>query len=369
MALFKSTLYKTPAPHVYGENHVSIMMFTVMLATIPAFIAQIFFFGWGTLIHVVLAIFIALIAEAFILKLRHKPIQTTLWDGSAALTGLLLGLALPSIAPWWITFTAVVFAIIFAKHLYGGLGYNPFNPAMVGYVLVLISFPIQMTSWLPASSLLNQNISFADSVWLIFSGHSLSGIDIETLRSGIDGFTMATPLDTLKTDIASGFMSSESITKSVFSEVPFIGTVGNGWWVVNVFYLIGGLGLIYRKVISWQIPLSMIATLAFTSIVFNTVNADIHAPTSLHLFSGATMFAAFFIATDPVSAATTPRGRIYFGIGIGFLIYIIRTFGGYPDAVAFAVLLMNLAAPLIDYFTAPTAYGHKPQLDDSEGVL
>ncbi len=357
-------LFKTPSPHVFGSNQVSVMMLSVMLATIPALIAQIFFFGWGALIHVVLAMVFAIIAEALILKIREKPIQKTLLDGSAALTGLLIGLALPSIAPWWITFTAVVFAIIFAKHLYGGLGYNPFNPAMVGYVLVLISFPVQMTSWLPATSLFSEHISFIDSLWLVFTGHSLSGIDIETLRTGIDGFTVATPLDTVKTDIASGFMSSESTAKSIFSEVPVIGTVGNGWWIINLLYLFGGLVLIYRKVISWQIPVAMLATITITSIIFNTFSADTQAPTSLHLFSGATMFAAFFIATDPVSAATTPRGRIYFGIGIGLLVYIIRTFGGYPDAVAFAVLLMNMAAPTIDHFTAPIAYGHKPSATD-----
>jgi electron transport complex protein RnfD len=352
---------KTPTPHVFGRNSVSSMMITVMLATVPALLAQIFFFGWGSLIQVILAIVIAMIAEAGILVLRDKPIKATLVDGSAALTGLLIGLSLPSIAPWWITFSAVVFAIVFAKHLYGGLGYNPFNPAMVGYVLVLISFPLQMTSWLPASSLLSDNVSFGDSFWLIFTGHSLSGIDIESLRTGIDGFTMATPLDTVKTDLASGFMASESVAKSIFTEVDFLGIVGKGWWVINFMYLLGGLVLIYRKVIGWQIPLSMIVTLGLISIIFNAVSVDLHAPTSLHLFSGATMFAAFFIATDPVSASTTPRGRIYYGIGIGLLIYIIRTFGGYPDAVAFAVLLMNMAAPTIDHFTAPMVYGHKPQ--------
>ena len=361
--------FKTPAPHIFGNNAVSVMMVTVMLATVPALLAQIFYFGWGSLIQVILAILFALIAEAAILILREKPIKSTLFDGSAALTGLLIGLSLPSIAPWWITFTAVMFAIVFAKHLYGGLGYNPFNPAMVGYVLVLISFPLHMTSWLPASSLLSEGVSFADSFWLIFTGHSISGIDIEALRTGIDGFTMATPLDTVKTDLASGFMASESIAKSIFTEVRFIGTVGNGWWVINLMYLFGGLVLIYRNVIGWQIPLSMLATVVITSFIFNSVAADIHTPTSLHLFSGATMFAAFFIATDPVSAATTPRGRIYYGIGIGALIYIIRTFGGYPDAVAFAVLLMNMAAPTIDHFTAPIVYGHKPNKTANRGDL
>ncbi len=360
------TLFKTPAPHTFGKNKVSVMMLSVMLATIPALIAQIFFFGWGTLIHVVLAIFFALVAEASILKLRNKPISVTLLDGSAALTGLLIGLALPSIAPWWITFTAVVFAIVFAKHLYGGLGYNPFNPAMVGYVLVLISFPIQMTSWLPVSPLLTESVGFGDSLYVIFTGQNLAGVEVEALRSGIDGFTLATPLDTVKTDLASGFMASESIAKSVFSEIPILGSVGKGWWLINVAYLFGGIFLIGRKIIGWQIPISMIVTLASLSIIFNTIHTDAYAPTILQLFSGATMFGAFFIATDPVSASTTPRGRIYYGIGIGILVYVIRTFGGYPDAIAFAVLLMNMAAPGIDHFTAPTVYGHRPDSNNGD---
>jgi len=363
------SFFKTPAPHVFGNNTVAVMMITVMLATVPALLAQIFYFGWGSFIQVVLGILFALIAEAAILRLREKPIKTTLFDGSAALTGLLIGLSLPSIAPWWIIFTAVVFAIIFAKHLYGGLGYNPFNPAMVGYVLVLISFPLQMTSWLPASSLLSDSVGFGDSFWLIFTGQSLAGIDIETLRTGVDGFTMATPLDTVKTDLSSGFMASESIAKSIFTEIGFIGTVGKGWWVINLMYLLGGIVLIYRKVIGWQIPLALLGTVAVCSMIFNSISADIHAPTSLHLFSGATMFAAFFIATDPVSASTTPRGKIYYGIGIGVLIYIIRTFGGYPDAVAFAVLLMNMTAPTIDHFTAPMVYGHKQLKSAKRGGL
>lgn len=359
-------LFRTPAPHTLGSNRVSVMMLTVMLATIPAMMVQIYFFGWGTLINVVLAMLIAVAAEAAILHLRNKPIRITLLDGSAALTGLLLGLALPSIAPWWITFTAVVFAIIFAKHLYGGLGYNPFNPAMVGYVLVLISFPIPMTSWLPVGSLLAEPIGLLDSFWLIFTEHNLAGIELEVLRTGVDGFTLATPLDTVKTDLSSGFMASESTAKNIFVNLPILGISGSGWWLINIAYLLGGLVLIWRKIIGWQIPLSMLATIWLFSTLFNMISPDAYTATSLHLFSGATMIGAFFIATDPVSAATTPRGRIYFGIGIGALIYIIRSFGGYPDAVAFAVLLMNMAAPAIDHFTAPVVYGHKPEKKSGE---
>ncbi len=353
--------YKTPAPHSVGHNQVSVMMLTVMLALIPGMLIQTWFFGWGVIINVIWAMMIAAGTEALILKWRDRPIVPTLLDGSALVTGMLLGLAVPSIAPWWITFTAVTFAIVFAKHIYGGLGYNPFNPAMVGYVLVLISFPLQMTAWLPPKELLSHPFGFMDSLSMIFSGHTIAGFDATTLRTGIDGFTLATPLDKLKTDLGAGFMTSESMQNEIFGNFA-----GKGWGLVNLGYLFGGLFLIGRKVIGWQIPVAMLATIFILSVLFNMITPNGYTPTMIQLFSGATMLGAFFIATDPVSAATSPRGRLYFGIGIGILIYIIREFGGYPDAVAFAVLLMNLAAPTIDHFTVPVSYGHRKTVEPIE---
>jgi len=293
--------YKTSAPISISHNQVSIMMLTVMIATVPGMLLQIYFFGWGTLINVLWAMILALGTEAIILKLRNKPVTATLYDGSALVTGLLLGLALPSIAPWWITATAVTFAIVFAKHIYGGLGYNPFNPAMVGYVLVLISFPMQMTSWLPAKELLSHPFSFLDSLSMIFTEHTLAGFDATTMRTGIDGFTLATPLDKLKTDLGTGFMASESMRSIIFD-----GFVSKGWGLVNAGYLFGGLFLIGRKIISWHIPASMIFAIFILSFMFNLFTPDGYPPTMVQLFSGATMLGAFFIATDPVSAATSP---------------------------------------------------------------
>jgi len=357
----KHPLLTTPSPHTVGHNHVTLMMLTVMAAAIPGLIIQIWYFGWGTLINVIFAILMALLIEGLILNLRQKPVKSTLMDGSAAVTGLLLGLALPSIAPWWVTFTAVLFAITFAKHLYGGLGFNPFNPAMAGYVLVLISFPLQMTTWLPATELLTHPFSFVDSLSMILSGHTMSGLDAHTLSTGIDGFTLATPLDKLKTDINAGFMPSEIIQGGIYNNFA-----GIGWSAVNISYLLGGLFLIYRKVISWHIPATILITLWGLSTIFNMITPNGYTPAMIHLFSGATMLGAFFIATDPVTAATSNKGKLIFGAGIGILVFVIRSFGGYPDAIAFAVLLMNLFAPTIDYFTKPTSYGH--QNDNKEGL-
>ncbi|PIP80286.1 MAG: electron transport complex subunit RsxD [Gammaproteobacteria bacterium CG22_combo_CG10-13_8_21_14_all_40_8] len=347
-------LYKTSAPRFFSENRVSGMMLTLIAAAIPGLFAQTYFFGWGVLIQVIFAIIVALISEVLVLFLRNKPIISTLFDGSAIVTGFLLGLALPSVAPWWITFTAVTFAMIFAKHLYGGLGYNPFNPAMVGYVLVLISFPLQMTAWLPATDLLLHPLTFMDSLAVIFNQHTANGFSVANLRTGIDGYTLATPLDTIKTDLNNGFMLSEILQKSIFGDFA-----GKGWGLVNLCYLLGGIFLIIKKVINWRIPFSFLGTLLLFSVIFTLINPNGYTSPILHLFSGATMIGAFFIATDPVSASTTPRGRIYFGIGIGLLVFVIRTFGGYPDAIAFAVLLMNMCAPTIDQYTQPKIYGQR----------
>ncbi len=358
-------LLKSSAPRNISGNQVSLMMLTLIMAAVPGWLVQTYFFGWGVVINVLWASVIAIITEATVLKLRHRPIINTLFDGSALVTGFLIGIAIPSVAPWWVSMTAVVFAIVFAKHLYGGLGYNPFNPAMVGYVLVLISFPIQMTAWLPPAELMLNPVSFMDSLWIIFNEQTVSGLTVEVLRTGVDGFTLATPLDTIKTDLGNGYMLNEIINKNIFGQFA-----GKGWGWINLAYLSGGVFLIYKKVISWHIPVSFLTTLALFSIVFTVFTPNGYASVLFHLFSGATMLGAFFIATDPVSASTTPRGRIIFGIGIGILVYVIRTFGGYPDAIAFAVLLMNLCAPTIDHYTQPKVYGqHKPlsaMEDDNE---
>lgn len=359
-----SSFVNITSPHAHGGNSTSRIMLYVILATVPGIIALTYFFGWGNLINIMLASITALVCEALVLKIRKRPISFFLKDNSALLTAVLLGIALPPFAPWWVTVVAVSFAIICAKHLYGGLGNNPFNPAMVGYALVLISFPVQMTttwalpffltpdSLTPGQEVIAGSIlSFSDSLSIIFS--STAGIT--------DGFSGATPLDTYK-HLAKNETALEIMQGPLFADATSGGSASNwfagGWEFVNIAFLMGGLALLALRIFTWHIPFSMLAALGTCSMLFGW-DADLYVPWSLHIFTGATMLGAFFIATDPVTASTTPLGKIIYGAGIGILIFVIRTWGAYPDAVAFAILLMNFAAPLIDAYTQPRTYGHE----------
>jgi electron transport complex protein RnfD len=281
------------------------------------------------------------------LKLRNRPLNPFLSDGSVAVTAILLAVAIPPLSPWWITVVGILFAVIFAKHLYGGLGYNPFNPAMVGYVLLLISFPLEMTTWLPALSLAENPLSFSDAFSLIFTGLTSQGLTVDAISG-------ATPLDAMKTQISQQISPEYIVNQSLFS-----GLSGVGWDWVNICFALGGLFLLYRGVITWHIPVAMLTTLFVMSTVTSWVAPDMTGTGLFHLLSGGTMLGAFFIATDPVSGSTTLKGRIVFGVGVGAFTYIIRIWGGYPDAIAFSVLLMNMLVPLIDYYTQPTVYGAK----------
>jgi electron transport complex protein RnfD len=344
------------SPHAHGGNTTSRIMLLVILATVPGIIALTYFFGWGNLINIALASITALACEAIVLKIRKRPILFILKDNTALLTAVLLGIALPPFAPWWVTVVAVSFSMIFAKHLYGGLGYNPFNPAMVGYALVLISFPVQMTTtWAtPFFLSADQSLSFVDSLSVIFS--STPGLT--------DGYSGATPLDVYK-NLAKNETALEILQGPLFSSDVANATSGGsasnwfagGWEFVNIAFLMGGLALLALRIFTWHIPFSLLAALGTCSMFFGW-DADLYVPWSLHIFTGATMLGAFFIATDPVSASTTPLGKIIYGAGIGILIFVIRTWGAYPDAVAFAVLLMNFAVPFIDTYTQPRTYGH-----------
>ena len=334
------------SPFLNSGNSISRIMLAVLFALIPGILTHLHFFGWGLLINLAIAIPTALASEALMLRLRQRPIKPFLTDYSAILTATLLAIALPSLAPWWLIFLGTAFAIVIAKQLYGGLGYNPFNPAMVGYAMLLIAFPREMTTWLPAQT---HNIAFMDSL-------RYSLFDILPAGRELDAISMATPLDTMKTQLGLN-MTIEEISQHFQN---LFGTLaGYGWEWVNLMFLLGGMLLIFMRVISWQIPVAVIGSLFLCALVFQLVDVDTHASPVFHLFSGATMLGAFFIATDPVSAATTVRGRLYYGAGIGILTYIIRSWGGYPDGFAFAVLLMNMAVPTIDYYTQPRVFGHR----------
>ena len=297
------------------------------------------------------------------LRLRKKSPYETLKDNSALLTGILLGLAIPPTLPVWMTFIGTWFAIIFAKQLYGGLGLNPFNPAMVGYVLLLISFPVEMTAWLPSRDLTTNQPSLLQTLELILFSKTNSGLTVNDFRTLVDGYTMATPLDHVKTEHTLGKMSSEIFPQEIFQ------VSRNGWGWVNFGFLLGGVYLLWTKVIRWHIPVSLLISIVVTSGVLYMFDSELFSSPWFHLTSGATMLGAFFIATDPVSATTTPKGRLIYGAAIGFLVVIIRIFGGYPEAIAFAVLLLNLATPTIDHYTKPTIYGHKQNDDNQDGGI
>lgn len=331
-----------PSPHLAPRTSVARIMLQVVAALVPGVIAQFIQFGPGVLINTAVALISAEIAEAALLALRGRPIAAFLSDYSAALTAVLLAVSLPPLAPWWLTAFGTLFAIVIAKQLYGGLGYNPFNPAMVGYAVLLISFPRYMTSWLAPLDLASTHLGFSETLALIFRQ-----------ETGFDGLAQATPLDIVKTQLGLGKGMDE-----IQSANPFGALAGRGWQWVNFWYLLGGLWMLRRGVVAWQIPAGLLAGLFLMAMVFFLIDPNVHPTPLFHLFSGATMLGAFFIATDPVTAAATPRGRLIYGVAIGVLVYVIRSWGGYPDGVAFAVLLLNLAAPTIDHYNRPRVYGH-----------
>ncbi|MEX0900401.1 MAG: RnfABCDGE type electron transport complex subunit D [Gammaproteobacteria bacterium] len=278
-------------------NDVQALMTKVLVALIPAGAIHVWLFGPGLLINCTIAVAAALAAEALMLKLRGRPLVPALLDLSAPVTAVLLAFALPPLVPWWIPVVGTLFAIVVAKQLYGGIGFNLFNPAMAGYVVLLISFPIEMTRW----------------------------------PGPFDGVTAATPLD----------------------QVNEVATIAGGWEWLSLAVLAGGLWLLSQRVIRWPIPVAVLGSLTVIATVFWLLDPGRFASPAFHLAGGATMLCAFFIATDPVTAATTPRGRIVYGVGIGTLIWVLRNFSVYPDGVAFAVLLMNMAAPALDHFLRP----------------
>jgi electron transport complex protein RnfD len=299
----------------------------VIYALALGVMAAYYFFGWGVFLQITLGVVTAIVVESAFLALRGRDVISSISDGSAVLSAILLAISIPSIAPWWVIIVGVSFAIIFGKQLYGGLGNNPFNPAMLGYVFLLISYPLQMSTWQV------DFLSLSQALGVVFD---LSNIDV------ISG---ATKLDEVKNGL--------SLAGSIQQLDPH--SLSQAW--INAGFLLGGLYLLLRKVIFWHIPASFLAGVVISSMLLWASNTDLYLPTQNHLMLGGTMLGAFFIATDPVSASTTPKGRIIYGFLIGVLIVIIRTFGGYPDGIAFAVLLINMTVPLIDGFTQPKVFG------------
>lgn len=311
---------------------VSLIMRDVLLALVPGAAISTYFHGPGVVLNLALCIATALATEAVLLRLRDRPVRRHLTDLSGVLTAALLALSIPAWLPWWQPVLATVFAIGIGKQLFGGLGFNPFNPAMLGYVVLLISVPTNMSTW-PGHDALTP--------WSYIAGQQ----PIESL----DGLSSATPLDSVRTGL---------VQQQTLSEL--LPPIDHHHHLVLILgWIIGGAWLLWRRVISWRIPVATLAGIALPATIFAVIDPDRFAGPGFHLLFGASIFGALFIATDPVSGSTTPRGRLIFGFGIGLLTWTIRSFGGYPDGFAFAVLLLNMAVPLIDQYTPTRVYGNR----------
>jgi len=334
-------------PFITKSSSVSQIMLRVLLALIPGIALYVWHFGPAILVSITLASLTALATEALMLKLRNRPLKPFLSDNSALLTAWLLALSIPSLAPWWLVVVGTAFAIAVSKHLYGGLGNNPFNPAMIGYAALIISFPAHMTHWLTPNALGGFELSFSEQLNYIFT---------MVLPDGrtLDAITMATPLDTLKTQLQLGH------AVSAVREMPIFGYLaGKGGEMVALGFAVGGAYLLLARIISWHLPVAFLVSLFATAGIFHLIDPAHYVAPLFHLFSGAAIMGAFFILTDPVTSPTTIKGKFIFAAGAGVLTYLIRTFGGFPDGVAFGVLLMNICVPLLDAWTQPKVFGKK----------
>ncbi|MCL1861592.1 MAG: RnfABCDGE type electron transport complex subunit D [Proteobacteria bacterium] len=328
------------SPHIRQPASVQRVMMTVLAALLPGIAAYVWQVGAGILVNIAIASVTALASEALVLRLRKRALWITLSDGSALVTAWLVALILPSIAPWWLTVIGVLVAIVGAKHLYGGIGQNPFNPAMAAYCAVIIAYPALMSQWPHIDGL-----DFATQLHLILGG-----------SREIDGITGATALDAMRTGLRNQVDIHTILSSGTFG---FAG--GRGWEWIAAGYLVGGFFLLARRVITWHLPIGFIVGMGFTAGVAWLVAPDSFPSPLFHLASGGAMLAAFFIVTDPVTGASSPLGKFIFAAGVGVIAWIIRTFGMYPDGIAFAVLLMNICVPLINHATQPALVGQRKE--------
>ncbi|TVQ95155.1 MAG: RnfABCDGE type electron transport complex subunit D [Chromatiaceae bacterium] len=345
------------SPHAHAPRSVGSLMGLVLLALLPATLFGLYLFGWPALFLFAVTIAAALGFEALALLLAGRPVRDTLLDGSALLTGWLLALTLPPWAPWWIGVLGGFLAVVLGKQVFGGIGQNLFNPAMVARVALLISFPLEMTRFVTPAPLFSAGapdlpqalaITFGGgdptATWDAFSGASLLGQVRTGLSSGLstgDGPALA--------DLLAGAYDPLA---ALLGLVP--GSLGE---TSALLLLAGGLLLIARRAIDWAIPLAVLGSLALLATGMHLLAPDQHPGPLYHLLSGSAMLCAFFIATDPVTSPVSRAGQALFGVGVGVLIYVIRTWGGYPEGVAFAVLLMNACTPMIDHYLRPRVYG------------
>jgi RnfABCDGE-type electron transport complex D subunit len=335
------------APHTTTSASVSRVMTLVMLALTPATLYGFWLYGWPAIYLFFITIAFAMLGEAFCLRLMDRPARPVLFDGSAILTGWLLAVSLPPWAPWWIGALGGLFATVLGKQAFGGLGQNLFNPAMVARVALLISFPVQMTAWVGPLP-----------IDMAAAPGPIAGllVTLKGIPQSLDAVTSASLLGFAKTEMTRGVDLLQSIPNA-----PALSWVGSrpgslgetaGWLIAA-----GGVLLIALRIISWHIPLAMLAGIAIPAAILHLVDPARYLDASTHLLSGGAMLGAFFIATDYVTSPNTTRGQLIFGAGCGVLTYVIRTWAGYPEGVAFAVLLMNSMTPIIDRYIKPRIYG------------
>ncbi len=318
----------SPAPHLRTTKTIETAMYSVILALLPGAAVGMYFFGLNAIRVITLSIVLCVAFEALALRIRGRGMEP-LKDGSAVLTGLLLAMNLPSNSPAWLILIGCVVAILMTKHVYGGLGYNSFNPALVARVFLLISFPVVMTSWPEPKS----------------------------FTLSLDTVTKATPLGDMKMSLLLNGNLGDIANMSLMD--PFIGRLGGSLGEISALALLaGGIFLIARGVITWHIPVTYIATVFVMTWIYWLLDPVKYASPVFHMVTGGLMLGAIFMATDYVTSPITPKGMIVFGVGCGAITVFIRLFGGYPEGVSFAILLMNAATPLIDRYTQPRVFGY-----------
>jgi electron transport complex protein RnfD len=315
------------SPHVHSGDSVQKNMYGVLIALIPALIASLCFFGLGALVVTATSVIACVFFEWAITKFLMKKETTTVCDGSAILTGVLLGFNMPSNLPLWIIVIGALFAIGVGKMTFGGLGNNPFNPALVGRVFLLLSFPVQMTTW-PVSG---------------------------QLTSYLDAETAATPLALMSQAIHGDASALEQLPSAW---ELFIGQNGGCIGEVSAIALLIGLAfMLYKRIITWHIPVSILVTVFVFGSIMHAADPTKYVDGLTQLLSGGLMLGAIFMATDYVTSPMNHKGQLIYGVCIGLLTVIIRLFGAYPEGMSFAILIMNAFTPLINTYVKPKRFG------------
>ena len=323
----ENKLYVSPSPHIHGGDSISKNMYGVLIALVPAFLVSLYFFGLGALIVTATSVAACLFFEWAIGKFLMKKETTTITDGSAIITGVLLAFNLPSNLPIWIIILGALFAIGVGKMSFGGLGCNPFNPALAGRVFLLLSFPVQMTSW-PV---------------------------VGQLTAYTDATTGATPLALMKQAIYGDTAALSQIPDAL---TLLIGQNGGCLGEVSALALLIGLVyMLWKKIITWHIPVFILATVFVFAGIMHLADPEKYVSPVLQLLSGGLMLGAVFMATDYVTSPMSKKGMLIYGVCIGLLTVVIRLFGAYPEGMSFAILIMNAFTPLINTYVKPKRFG------------